>query len=134
MCRQAHRERPLRYRFHYEQTGLHFRFGDLVFAVGACKREVASAGFGFASRATYFESIDISTQKFLELIRTLLACKNARDFVTLALKPDHFSYFNFHFHKYPGFAHLSEQSDDDFFESWPQDLGDSPADCLWAQL
>lgn len=50
----------------------------------------------------------------------------------MVLKPDPFSYFNFHFHKYPGFVHRADQSDDDFFESWQKDPGDSPADCLWA--
>lgn len=80
----------------------------------------------------YFDSIDISTQKFFELIRALLAFEGASDFVSLVLKPDPFTYFNFHFQKYPGFVHLSEQSDDDFFESWQLDPGDSPADCLWA--
>lgn len=80
----------------------------------------------------YFDSVDISTQKFFELVLALLAHEGRRDFVSLVLKPDPFSYFNFHFHKYPGFMHRAEQSDDDFFESWQQDPGDSPADCLWA--
>ncbi|MEZ0604237.1 hypothetical protein ACAX43_19050 [Paraburkholderia sp. IW21] len=80
----------------------------------------------------YFDSVDISTQRFFELIRALLAFKDASDFATLVLKPDPFSYFHFHFHKYPGFVHRAEHSDDDFFESWQKDPGDSPADCLWA--
>jgi hypothetical protein len=80
----------------------------------------------------YFDSVDISTQKFFELIRALLAFKGASDFATLILKPDPFSYFHFHFRKYPGFVHHAESTDDDFFESWQKDPGDSPADCLWA--
>lgn len=80
----------------------------------------------------YFDSIDISTQKFFELIRALLAFKGTQDFASLVLKPDPFSYFHFHFDKYPGFIHRAEHTDDDFFESWQKDPGDSPADCLWA--
>lgn len=80
----------------------------------------------------YFDSIDISTQKFFDLIRAMLAFKGARDFASLVLKPDPFSYFHFHFGKYPGFVHRAEHSDDGFFESWQKDPGDSPADCLWA--
>jgi hypothetical protein len=80
----------------------------------------------------YFDSVDISTQKFFDLIRVLLALKGAGDFASLILKPDPFSYFHFHFDKYPGFVHRAEHTDDDFFESWQKDPGDSPADCLWA--
>jgi hypothetical protein len=80
----------------------------------------------------YFDSVDISTQKFFDLIRAMLAFKGATDFASLVLKPDPFSYFHFHFGKYPGFIHRAEHTDDDFFESWQKDPGDSPADCLWA--
>lgn len=80
----------------------------------------------------YFDSVDISTQKFFDLIRAMLVFKGARDFASLVLKPDPFSYFNFHFGKYSGFVHRAEHSDDDFFESWQKDPGGSPADCLWA--
>ncbi len=85
-----------------------------------------------SSGLLYFDSVDISTQKFLDLIRALLAAEGASNFASLVLKPDPFSYFNFHFHKYPGFVHRADQSDDDFFEAWLTDPGDSPADCLWA--
>ncbi|MGA3247313.1 MAG: hypothetical protein ABSD12_03925 [Paraburkholderia sp.] len=80
----------------------------------------------------YFDSVDISTQKFFDLIRAMLAFKGARDFASLVLRPDPFSYFHFHFGKYPGFIHRAEHTDDDFFESWQRDPGGSPADCLWA--
>lgn len=74
-------------------------------------QELASASPG---ELLYFDSIDISTQKFFELVRALLTFEGAEDFVTMVLKPDPFSYFNFHFHKYPGFVHRADQSDDDF--------------------
>ncbi|WP_244221044.1 hypothetical protein [Paraburkholderia aromaticivorans] len=57
-------------------------------------QELASASPG---ELLYFDSIDISTQKFFELVRALLAFEGAEDFVTMVLKPDPFSYFNFHF-------------------------------------
>ncbi|WP_246184191.1 hypothetical protein [Paraburkholderia bonniea] len=63
----------------------------------------------------YFDSVDLQTQKFFELVRKLLALKGATDFATLVLKPDPFSYFNFHFGKYPGFIHKAENTDDEFF-------------------
>jgi hypothetical protein len=50
----------------------------------------------------YFDSVDISTQKFFDLIRAMLAFKGASDFASLVLRPDPFSYFHFHFGKYPG--------------------------------
>jgi hypothetical protein len=53
----------------------------------------------------YFDSVDISTQKFFDLIRAMLAFKGARDFASLVLRPDPFSYFHFHFGKYPGLTH-----------------------------
>ena len=85
-----------------------------------------------SSGLLYFDSVDISTQKFLDLIRVLLASEGASDFASLVLKPDPFSYSNFHFHRYPGFVHRADQSDDDFFEAWVTDPVDSPADCFWA--
>jgi hypothetical protein len=80
----------------------------------------------------YFDAVDISTQKFFDLVRAMLAFKGAADFASLVLKPDPFGYFHFYFGKYPGFVHRAEHTDDDFFESWQKDPGDSPADCLWA--
>ena len=71
----------------------------------------------------YFDTIDLQTQKFFELIRTLLAFKGTTDFATLALKPDPFDYFNFHFGKYPGFMHRAENTDEEFFEFLLEDPG-----------
>src|ERR1700722_18187771 len=50
----------------------------------------------------YFDPIDIATQKFFDLIQTLLAFEGQSDFATLILKPDPFEYFHHHFGKYPG--------------------------------
>jgi hypothetical protein len=80
----------------------------------------------------YFDSVDISTQKFFDLIRAMLAFKGARDFASLVLRPDPFSYFHFHFGKYPGFIHRAEHTYVYFFVCWQWDPGGSPADCLWA--
>ncbi|MGF6898985.1 hypothetical protein [Paraburkholderia sp. GAS348] len=76
----------------------------------------------------YFDSIDLQTQKFFELIRHLVALKGASDFATLVLKPDPFSYFNFHFGKYPGFIHRANNTDDEFFQFLLEDPGGSLAD------
>lgn len=78
----------------------------------------------------YFDSVDLQTQKFFELIRYLLAMKGATDFATLVLKPDPFSYFNVHFGKFPGFVHRAQDTDDEFFEFLLKDPGGSLADSL----
>ena len=78
----------------------------------------------------YFDTIDLQTQKFFELIQTLLALKGTTDFATLVLKPDPFDYFNFHFGKYPGFMHRAENTDEEFFEFLLEDPGGSLADSL----
>jgi hypothetical protein len=67
----------------------------------------------------YFDPIDIATQKFFDLVQTLLAFEGRSDFATLILKPDPLNYFHHHFGKYPGFFHFMMQ-----------DPGDSPADAL----
>jgi hypothetical protein len=78
----------------------------------------------------YFDTVDLQTQKFFELIQRLLALRGATEFATLVLKPDPFDYFNFHFGKYPGFVHRAENTDDEFFEFLLEDPGGSPADAL----
>jgi hypothetical protein len=78
----------------------------------------------------YFDPIDIATQKFFDLIQTLLAFEGQSDFATLILKPDPFEYFHHHFGKYPGFVHRKENTDEEFFHFMMQDPGDSLADAL----
>ena len=78
----------------------------------------------------YFDTIDLQTKNFFELIQTLLALKGTTDFATLVLKPDPFDYFNFHFVKYPGFMHRAENTDEEFFEFLLEDPGGSLADSL----
>ena len=80
----------------------------------------------------YFDSVDISAQKFFDLSHAMLAVKGATDFASLVLEPDPFNYFHFHFGKLPGFVHRAKHTDDDFLESWQKDPRVSPADCLWA--
>lgn len=97
--------------------------------------ERATAGFHMLrciplTDLLYFDSIDLQTQKFYELIRHLLTVDGSHDFATLVLKPDPFSYFHFHFGKYPGFIHRAEHTDDEFFEFLLKDPGDSLADAL----
>jgi hypothetical protein len=78
----------------------------------------------------YFDTIDLQTQKFFELVQKLLALEGMTDFAALVLKPDPFDYFNFHFGKYPGFIHRAENTDDEFFEFLLKDPGGSLADSL----
>lgn len=78
----------------------------------------------------YFDPIDISTQKFFDLVQVLLAFQGSTEFVTLILNPDPFDYFHHHFGKYPGFVHRGENSDDEFFHLMMEDPGGSPADAL----
>jgi hypothetical protein len=78
----------------------------------------------------YFDPIDIATQKFFDLVQTLLAFEGRSDFATLILKPDPLNYFHHHFGKYPGFVHSRGNTDEEFFHFMMQDPGDSPADAL----
>ncbi|WGS52034.1 hypothetical protein LFL96_27910 [Paraburkholderia sp. D15] len=78
----------------------------------------------------FFDSIDLQTQKFFELIRHLLAFKGSSDFATLVMKPDPFNYFHFHFGKYPGFIQRANHTDEEFFEFLLKDPGGSLADAL----
>lgn len=78
----------------------------------------------------YFDPIDIATQKFFDLVQTLLAFERGSDFATLILKPDPIHYFHHHFGKYPGFIHGQDNTDEEFFHFMMQDPGDSPADAL----
>ncbi|WP_186136372.1 hypothetical protein [Burkholderia gladioli] len=78
----------------------------------------------------YFDTVDLQTRKFFDLIQHLLASKGTTDFATLVLKPDPFNYFNFHFRNYPGFIHRAHNTVDEFFEFLFEDPGESPADAL----
>jgi hypothetical protein len=91
---------------------------------------VRSLGRKRRDELLYFDPIDIATQKFFELIQTLLAFESTTDFATLILKPDPFNYFHHHFGKYPGFIHGRWHTDEQFFRFMMQDPGDSPADAL----
>src|ERR1700759_4505314 len=99
-------------------------FWERATAAGRMPRDRSS------TELLYFDTIDLQTQKFFELIQKLLVLKGATDFATLVLKPDPYDYFNSHFGKYPGFLHRAENTDDEFFEFLLRDPGGSLADSL----
>jgi hypothetical protein len=83
-----------------------------------------------ASELLHFDSSNIVTEVFRNLIRSVAAFKGAGDFAMIVLNPDPFSYFNFHFGKYPGLIVEAHHTDDEFFEMLMKDPGDSPADAI----
>lgn len=78
----------------------------------------------------YFDTIDIATPPFFELIRSMLAYQGASAFVVLAVSPDPFTYFHHHFGKYPAFVLGPEHDEDDYYAFLHADPGGSPADAL----
>lgn len=82
------------------------------------------------SELLHYDSSNLGTQVFHDLIRSIAAFNGAGEFAVLVLNPDPFSYFNMHFGKYPGFIVEPQHSDDDFFEILMKDPGDSPADAI----
>jgi hypothetical protein len=83
-----------------------------------------------ASDLLHFDSSNIGTEIFRNFIRNVAAFKGTGEFAVIVLNPDPFSYFNFHFGKYPGFVIEPRHTDDDFFEILMMDPGDSPADAI----
>jgi hypothetical protein len=55
-----------------------------------------------ASALLHLDSSNIGTQVFQNFIRTLANFNGAGEFAVIVLNPDPFSYFHFHFGKYPG--------------------------------
>jgi hypothetical protein len=78
----------------------------------------------------YFDAIDISLPGFFELVRMLLRLEGGTDFAVLALDPDPFDYFFYHFKKYPAFVVRKEHSIEEYYSFLHADPGDSPADAL----
>ncbi|PEH80799.1 hypothetical protein [Burkholderia gladioli] len=78
----------------------------------------------------YFESSDLRTSIFFELIQHLLKIKGDSSFWTIILDPDPFNYFHENFKKFPGFVHNSHNTENDFFEILNRDPGGNPADSL----
>lgn len=78
----------------------------------------------------HFDSSNIGTQVFRDLVRDIANFKGTGEFAVIVLNPDPFSYFHFHFGKYPGFIVKAHHNDDDFFEILMMDPGDSPADAI----
>lgn len=83
-----------------------------------------------ASQLLHFDSSNIGTEVFRDLIRRIAAFKGTGEFAVIVINPDPFSYFNVHFGKYPGFIVEARHTDDDFFEILMMDPGDSPADAI----
>jgi len=83
-----------------------------------------------ASDLLHFDSANIATQVFLHLIRDITGFKGTGKFAVIVLNPDPFSYFHFHFGKYPAFIVDARHSDDDLFDILMKDPGDSPADAI----
>jgi len=92
-----------------------------------CMEQVATTP---ASDFLHFDSSNIGTQIFLDLIRSIAAFNGAGEFAMIVINPDPFSYFNMHFGKYPGVIVEAQHTDDDFFEILMRDPGDSPADAI----
>lgn len=93
----------------------------------ACVEKVAATP---ASALLHFDSSNIGTQVFLNLIRDIASFKGTGEFSLIVLNPDPFDYFHFHFGKYPGFIVEAHHDDNDFFEILMMDPGDSPADAI----
>ncbi|MFM0174018.1 hypothetical protein [Paraburkholderia sediminicola] len=83
-----------------------------------------------ASELLHFDSSNLGTQIFRDLIRSVVAFDGTGEFAVIVINPDPFSYFNQHFGKYPGFIVGAQHTDDDFFEILMRDPGDSPADAI----
>ncbi|MEZ0604788.1 hypothetical protein ACAX43_21890 [Paraburkholderia sp. IW21] len=83
-----------------------------------------------ASELLHFDSSNISSKVFHDLIRDVASFNGTGDFAVIVLNPDPFSYFHFHFGKYPGFVVKADNSEDDFADILMTDPGDSPADAI----
>lgn len=102
-------------------------FTKLWKRASSCVESSAETG---PAELLHFDSSNIATPKFLSLIRKLLAFNRAGEFAVIVLEPDPFSYFHFHFGKYPGFIARSEHTDEQFFQILLTDPGGSPADAI----
>lgn len=83
-----------------------------------------------ASELLHFDSSNIGTRVFHDLIRDVANFNGTGDFALIVLNPDPFSYFHFHFGKYSGFIVKADNSEDDFADILMTDPGDSPADAI----
>ncbi|CAE6701406.1 hypothetical protein [Paraburkholderia haematera] len=83
-----------------------------------------------ATELLHFDSSNIGTERFRDLIRSLAAFNGTGEFAVIVLNPDPFDYFHFHFGKYPGFIVQTCHNDDAFFEILMMDPGNSAADAI----
>jgi hypothetical protein len=92
-----------------------------------CARRVAVTP---ASDLLHFDSSNIGARFLQALVRDIASFKGTGEFAMIVLSPDPFSYFHFHFGKYPGFIVKPHHSAQDFSEILMRDPGDSPADAI----
>lgn len=83
-----------------------------------------------ASELLHFDSSNIGTERFRALIRSIATFNGSGGFAVIVLNPDPFSYFHFHFGRYPGFIVQAHDNDDAFFEILMMDPGGSAADAI----
>jgi hypothetical protein len=83
-----------------------------------------------ASKLLRFDSSNIATEVFLDLIRSIAVFHGSGEFAVVVINPDPFSYFHMHFGKYPGFIVEARHTNEDFFDILMMDPGDSPADAI----
>lgn len=92
-----------------------------------CKQKISVIS---VAELLHFDSSNIGTKRFRDLIRDIAAFSGTSGFAVIVLNPDPFNYFHFHFGKYPGFIVAAHHSDSNFFEILMMDPGDSPADAI----
>lgn len=102
-------------------------FTPLWMRAKACVQSLALTP---ASELLHFDSSNIGTQVFQELIQDIANFNGTGEFAMIVLDPDPFDYFHFHFEKYPGFMLRTCHSIDDFADILMMDPGGSPADAL----
>lgn len=80
------------------------------------------------SELLHFDSSNICSRAFHDLIRDVASFNGTGDFAVVVLNPDPFSYF--HFGKYAGFVVNAHNSEDDFADILMMDPGGSPPDAI----
>ncbi|ASL46816.1 hypothetical protein bAD24_III05460 [Burkholderia sp. AD24] len=82
------------------------------------------------SELLHFDSSNIDMRIFFHLIRNIAKFNGDGEFAMIVLEPDPFSYFHFHFDKYPGLIVKAHHGADEFSGALFIDPGDSPADAI----
>jgi hypothetical protein len=77
-----------------------------------------------------FDSCELCTPQFFELLTRLMAWSSDNECHYLVSNPDPFDYFYRHFRKYPLLEIKSGDSADSFLTAMSEDPGESPADAV----